>query len=191
MKAIIISKPNEITLVERDIPKPGPGELLIQVMASGVCGTDLHIFRGEYMGDYPVIPGHEFSGIIIDTGSQITRFKKGDRVAIEPNIACDNCTNCLNNRQNFCLNWQAVGVTLPGGMEQYVLAPEKAVFDIGDLAFEYGAFVEPLSCVIHGIERAHISLGDNICNSWSRPYWESFTTNGNPARGISDNYVGK
>ena len=162
MKAIIIPKPDEITLVERDIPKPGPGELLIQVMASGICGTDLHIFRGEYMGGYPVIPGHEFSGIVINTGNQITRFKKGDRVAIEPNIACDNCINCLNNRQNFCSNWQAVGVTLPGGMEQYVLAPEKAVFDIGDLAFEYGAFVEPLSCVIHGIERAHISLGDNI-----------------------------
>lgn len=162
MQTIVIPQPNEISLTERDIPEPGPGELLIQVMASGICGTDLHIYRGEYMGKYPVIPGHEFSGVVVATGGQITRFKTGDHVAVEPNIACDNCVNCLNNRQNFCLNWQAVGVTLPGGMEQYVLVPEKAAFNIGELAFECGAFVEPLSCVIHGVERTHISLADHV-----------------------------
>ena len=162
MKSIVIQKPNEISLVERDIPEPGLGELLIKVMASGICGTDLHIFRGEYLGQYPVIPGHEFSGVVMCTGRLVARFRQGDRVAVEPNIACDNCINCLNNRQNFCLNWQAVGVTLPGGMEQYVVVPEKAVFSIGDLPFEHGAFVEPLSCVIHGIERAHIALADHV-----------------------------
>jgi 2-desacetyl-2-hydroxyethyl bacteriochlorophyllide A dehydrogenase len=137
-------------------------EVLIKVMASGICGTDVHIYRGEYLGDYPVIPGHEFSGVITAVGSQVKRFKVGDRVAVEPNIACDNCSQCLNNRQNFCLNWQAVGVTLPGGMEQYVTAPEKAVFNIGDLPFEEAAFMEPLSCVVHGVERARIALADRI-----------------------------
>jgi 2-desacetyl-2-hydroxyethyl bacteriochlorophyllide A dehydrogenase len=83
-------------------------------------------------------------------------------VAVEPNIACDNCVHCLNNRQNFCLNWQAIGVTLPGGMEQYVTAPEKAVFSIGNLPYEQAAFMEPLSCVVHGVERAHIDLGDKV-----------------------------
>jgi 2-desacetyl-2-hydroxyethyl bacteriochlorophyllide A dehydrogenase len=131
-------------------------------MASGICGTDLHIYRGEYLGDYPVIPGHEFSGIVTVAGSRVTRFKVGDRVAVEPNIACDNCVHCLNNRQNFCLNWQAIGVTLPGGMEQYVTAPEKAVFSIGNLPYEQAAFMEPLSCVVHGVERAHIDLGDKV-----------------------------
>jgi D-arabinitol dehydrogenase (NADP+) len=137
-------------------------ELMIEVRASGICGTDLHIYRGEYMGKYPVIPGHEFSGIVAAVGSNITRFNVGDRVAVEPNIACDNCVNCLNNRQNFCLNWQAIGVTLPGGMEQYVIVPEKAAFNIGELPFEHGAFMEPLSCVVHGIQRAHISLADHV-----------------------------
>jgi 2-desacetyl-2-hydroxyethyl bacteriochlorophyllide A dehydrogenase len=136
--------------------------LLIQVMASGICGTDLHIYRGEYMGKYPVIPGHEFSGAVAAVGSGVARFKAGDRVAIEPNIACDNCLNCLNNRQNFCLNWQAIGVTLPGGMEEYVIVPERAAFSIGDLPFEIGAFMEPLSCVVHGIERARIGLADHV-----------------------------
>ena len=136
MQTIIIPKPREIQRIEREIPEPGPGEVLIQVMASGICGTDIHIFNGEYLGAYPVIPGHEFSGVVVSTGALITRFKVGDRVAVEPNIACDNCIHCLNNRQNFCLNWQAIGVTLPGGMAQYVTAPEKAVFSIGDLPFE-------------------------------------------------------
>jgi 2-desacetyl-2-hydroxyethyl bacteriochlorophyllide A dehydrogenase len=162
MKSVVIERPNEIALVVREVPEPGPNELMIQVMASGICGTDLHIYRGEYMGRYPVIPGHEFSGVVAAVGSQITRFKVGDRVAVEPNIACDNCVNCLNNRQNFCLNWQAVGVTLPGGMEEYVLIPEKAAFNIGDLPFEIGAFMEPLSCVVHGVQRAQIRLADRV-----------------------------
>ena len=162
MKSVVIERPNEISLVERDVPHPGPGELMVQVMASGICGTDLHIYRGEYMGKYPVIPGHEFSGTVAAVGSGVTRFKAGDRVAVEPNIACDNCVNCLNNRQNFCLNWQAIGVTLPGGMEEYVIVPERAAFSIGDLPFEVGAFMEPLSCVVHGVERAQIGLADDI-----------------------------
>jgi D-arabinitol dehydrogenase (NADP+) len=162
MKTVVIPQPNEISVLERDVPEPGPGQLLIQVMASGICGTDLHIYRGEYMGKYPVIPGHEFSGVVAAAGSGITRFQVGDRVAIEPNIACDNCLNCLNNRQNFCLNWQAIGVTLPGGMEEYVLVPERAAFSIGELPFEIGAFMEPLSCVVHGVERARIGLGDHV-----------------------------
>ena len=162
MKSVVIERPNAISVMEQDVPEPGPGQVMIQVMASGICGTDLHIYRGEYMGNYPVIPGHEFSGVVMAIGSGVTRFRVGERVAVEPNIACDNCVNCLNNRQNFCLNWQAVGVTLPGGMEEYVLVPEKAVFSIGDLPFEVGAFMEPLSCVVHGVERARIRLGDHV-----------------------------
>jgi 2-desacetyl-2-hydroxyethyl bacteriochlorophyllide A dehydrogenase len=162
MESVVIRKPRDITVTEREIPEPGPKEVLIRVMASGICGTDVHIFRGEYLGSYPVIPGHEFSGVVTAVGSQVTRFKTGDRVAVEPNIACDNCSECLNNRQNFCLNWQAVGVTLPGGMEQYTVAPEKAVFSIGDLPFDQAAFMEPLSCVVHGIERTHIELADQV-----------------------------
>lgn len=162
MKSVVIERPDEISILEREVPEPGPGQLMIQVMASGICGTDLHIYRGEYMGNYPVIPGHEFSGVLAATGSGVTRFQVGDRVAIEPNIACDNCLNCLNNRQNFCLNWQAIGVTLPGGMEEYVIVPERAAFDIVELPFEVGAFMEPLSCVVHGVQRAGIRLADHV-----------------------------
>jgi D-arabinitol dehydrogenase (NADP+) len=162
MKAAKIAQPGEMQVVEIPCPEPAANEVLIRVMASGICGTDVHIFRGEYMGDYPVIPGHEFSGVVEAVGSQVTRFKPGDRVAVEPNIACDNCEACLNNRQNFCLNWSAVGVTRPGGMAQFTTAPEKVTFDIGELSFEQAAFMEPLSCVLHGLERLDAELGDHV-----------------------------
>lgn len=162
MKAAKIIQPGQMDVVDIPCPEPAPDEVLIRVMASGICGTDVHIFRGEYLGGYPVIPGHEFSGVVEAVGSQVTRFKPGDRVAVEPNIACDNCEACLNNRQNFCLNWTAVGVTRPGAMEQFTTAPEKVVFDIGSLSFEQAAFMEPLSCVIHGLERLDAELADKV-----------------------------
>jgi D-arabinitol dehydrogenase (NADP+) len=162
VQAAQITSPGVLKIVTCSDPEPGPDEVLIRVMASGICGTDIHIYRGEYLGDYPVIPGHEFAGIVEAAGPQVTRIQPGDRVAVEPNIACDNCANCLNNRQNFCLNWQAVGVTRPGGMAQWVVAPENAVFDIGDLTFEAGAFMEPLSCVLHGIQRLEAGMASSI-----------------------------
>lgn len=162
MKAAVIEKPGTIVVKEVSDPKVSDHDVLIRVMASGICGTDIHIFKGEYLGTYPVIPGHEFSGVVEQVGSKVHRIKVGDRVAVEPNIACDNCSACLNNRQNFCENWNGVGVTLPGGFAELAMAPEKAVFPIGDLAFESGAFVEPLSCVLHGVQRAGFALGDRV-----------------------------
>ena len=162
MKAAIILQPKRVEMQEVANPEPAAGELLVRVMSSGICGTDVHIFQGEYLGSYPIIPGHEFAGGVEQVGSAVTRFKPGDRVAIEPNLPCDNCVNCLNNRQNFCLNWQAVGVTRPGGMAQYVCVPEKAAFDIGNLPFEQGAFMEPLSCVLHGLERLDLAVAAKV-----------------------------
>ena len=162
MKALIIEKPGVARIRTVPVAPVGERDVRIKVMASGICGTDVHIFRGEYLGGYPVIPGHEFSGVVEETGDKVTRFRAGDRVAVEPNISCDNCRACLNNRQNFCEKWNAIGVTLPGGMAEYVVVPEKAVFGIGELPFLAGAFVEPLSCVLHGVERARIKLGDRV-----------------------------
>ena len=162
MKALIIEKPGTARVETVPVPPIGEKDLRIKVKMSGICGTDVHIFKGEYLGTYPVIPGHEFSGIVEEAGSKVTRFKTGDRVSIEPNISCDNCGACLNNRQNFCEHWNGIGVTLPGGMAEYAVVPEKAAFNIGELSFLAGAFVEPLSCVLHGVERARIKLADKV-----------------------------
>ncbi len=162
MKALRINQPNQSEIIHLPDPTPGAGEVVIRVRASGICGTDIHIYRGEYLGEYPVIPGHEFSGEVVEVGKNVSRFRPGDRVAVEPNICCDNCYNCLNNRQNFCLNWQAIGVTRPGGMADFVVAPEKAVFHIEDMSYEEGAFIEPLSCVLHGMQRLSIAPADKV-----------------------------
>jgi len=162
VRSMKVMRPGSIVLEEREVPACGPGEVLIKVMACGICGTDVHIYRGEYLGGYPVVPGHEFSGVVEAVGSGVTRYRPGDRVAVEPNVACDDCESCLNNRQNFCRNWQGIGVTRPGGFAQYAIAPERAVFSIGNLGFEEGAFMEPLSCVLHGLERARVPAGAKI-----------------------------
>lgn len=169
MKAARINAPRSISLVDLDIPHPEEKEILIRVMASGICGTDVHIYEGEYLGEYPIIPGHEFSGIVAKTGSSVTRFKEGDRVSVEPNISCGNCQACLSNKQNFCQNWQAIGVTMAGAMSEYVLAPEEVVFSIGQLPFEQAAFMEPLSCVLHGIGKCRIQAGDRVAILGSGP----------------------
>jgi 2-desacetyl-2-hydroxyethyl bacteriochlorophyllide A dehydrogenase len=145
-----------------ELPAVGENDVRIKIKACGICGTDVHIFHGQYLGAYPVIPGHEFAGIVDEVGAKVTRIKVGDHVAVEPNIACDNCDACLGNRQNFCAHWNGVGVTLPGGFAEYTVAPEKAAFNIGKLPFLAGAFVEPLSCVLHGIQRAGITMGDKV-----------------------------
>ena len=156
--AVIPGKPNSIHL--REVTKPvlngasGGLDVLVKVLRVGIDGTDKEINAAEYgappPGDDFLILGHESLGVVEAVGNGVRRFQPGDHVSVEPNIACDNCVNCLNNRQNFCLNWQAVGVTRQGGMAQWVTAPEKAVFNIGSLPFEAGAFMEPLSCVLHG-----------------------------------------
>jgi 2-desacetyl-2-hydroxyethyl bacteriochlorophyllide A dehydrogenase len=122
----------------------------------------VHIYRGEYLGTYPITPGHEFAGAVAAVGADVSRFRPGDRVAVEPNIACNNCPACLSNRQNFCESWKGVGVTLPGGMAELVCVPENAVFGIGDLPFGAGAFVEPLSCVVHGMQRLDPRPSDRL-----------------------------
>jgi len=162
MKAAVI-KEKEILQIEH-LPVPGVvnDEVLIKVMACGICGTDIHIYMGDYKGEYPIIPGHEFSGIVKAIGPEVKNISEGERVVVEPNLSCGLCYNCMNNLQNFCENWQGIGVTRAGGMAQYVTVPAQAVFPIGDLSFEEASFVEPLSCVVHGVDRLKSRLGDKV-----------------------------
>lgn len=162
MRALQIDAPNRARVVDIDSPSLLAGEVRVRVAVCGICGTDVHIYHGEYLGSYPIVPGHEFSGEIVEVGEGVTRFAEGDRVAVEPNIACGNCDACLSGRSNFCRNWSAVGVTRQGAMAEYVNVPERNVFSIGDMSFETGAFVEPLSCVLHGVGKVGIHLGDRV-----------------------------
>jgi D-arabinitol dehydrogenase (NADP+) len=162
MKALVIESPGKAIYREVSTPTPGPGEVLIRVAAAGLCGTDLHIYRGEYEADYPIIPGHEFSGTIAALGDLIEDLQVGQRVAADPNIFCHECAYCRREMHNQCLNLRAVGVTADGAFAEYVVVPRGVVYPIDDLPFPQAAFIEPLSCVVYAMQRARPNPGDNV-----------------------------
>lgn len=162
MQAAIIDSPYNARITTVAPPETGPDDVLIQVRAAGICGTDLHIYAGEYEATYPIIPGHEFSGVVAAVGSNVTRFKVGDRVTADPNIPCNRCPACQRNEPNQCHNLQATGVTRPGAFAEYVAVPEGVVFPIGDMSFEAAALVEPLACVVWGLKRVQVQPGDSV-----------------------------
>ena len=162
MKAMVYESAGHIPVREIPVPEPAADEVLIKVAACGVCGTDVHIYKGEYIAEPPVVIGHEFSGTVEAAGADVTGYKPGDRVTVEPNIHCEKCYYCQIERRNQCLNWGAVGITRNGGFAEYVCAPEKVTFPIGDMPFEEAAFVEPLSCAVYGLKRAKVEPGAEV-----------------------------
>jgi D-arabinitol dehydrogenase (NADP+) len=160
MQAAQITAPDHARVIDAPASEPGPGEILIAVRAAGICGTDLHIFHGEYEATYPIIPGHEFSGVIAAVGQGVQRYAVGDRVTADPNIPCNLCPACQRNEPNQCQNLAAVGVTRSGAFAEFVVVPESVTFPIGDLSFAAAALVEPLACVVWGLQRVQVQPGD-------------------------------
>ena len=162
MRAAVIQAPGRVAVREVPDPRPAPGEVVVSVALAGLCGTDLHIYAGEINYVYPIIPGHEVVGTIVQVGDGVADLSPGMRVAFDPNIPCGQCHFCRRLRFNHCLNWQAVGVTRDGGFAGRVAVPAKVVYPIGDLPFERAVFIEPLSCVVYGLQRATPALGDRV-----------------------------
>lgn len=145
------------------IPSIKANEVLIEVKSAGVCGTDLHIWHGSYaLAKFPLIPGHEFSGVIAQVGSDVKNFKEGDRVTADPNLPCYSCFFCQRRQFNQCLHLEVIGVTRHGAFARYVVAPESAVFAIGGLSFAEAALLEPLTCVVWGLKQVQIQAGDSM-----------------------------
>jgi 2-desacetyl-2-hydroxyethyl bacteriochlorophyllide A dehydrogenase len=163
MQAARIAEPFKTEVVELSQPAIGPDDVLIQVKAAGICGTDIHILKGEYaFARFPMVPGHEFSGEVVAVGDNVIRFKPGDRVTADPNIPCNRCESCQRNEPNQCENLAAIGVTRDGAFAEYVSAPEAVTFPIGDMSFSDAALIEPLACVAWGLQRVQIQAGDRV-----------------------------
>jgi 2-desacetyl-2-hydroxyethyl bacteriochlorophyllide A dehydrogenase len=162
MKALSVRAPEHAVCCDAPNPAPGHGQVLIRVAAAGLCGTDLHIYRGEYEAAYPVIPGHEFCGTVAERGQGVDDLEIGQRVAVDPNIFCHRCTYCRRQMHNQCENLEAIGVNRDGAFAEFVVAPREVVYPIGDLPFDRAAFVEPLSCVVYGMQRARPRAGDRV-----------------------------
>src|SRR5712691_7533167 len=132
------------------------------VRACGICGTDQHIFEGHFFPSYPLIGGHELAGEVIALGPRVeTAAREGDRVAVDPSLFCGTCFFCQRAQGNHCLNWNAIGVTRDGGFADYVVAPTANVYPVGDMEYEVAAFIEPISCVVYGLQRLRLPLGAN------------------------------
>lgn len=161
MKAIVVQNIDKLSIEEVPVPKPDAHEVLVKVHAAGLCGSDAHIFHGTYPAKYPLIQGHEFSGVITEVGSAVTNWKVGQRVTADPNIYCHRCYYCRKSQENMCENAEAIGVTRNGAFAEYVVVPETQLYELPDcLSFEEGAMVEPLSCALYGVKRLGLNCGD-------------------------------
>ncbi len=152
MRATRLFRPGDIRCVEAPIPDPAPGEVLVRIEAAGICGTDRHLFRGEFPCAPPVTLGHEFSGIVIGRGAGVT-LPEGARVTCDPNDWCGRCDACLRGRVNLCANNVAAGIHRDGGFAEFAVFPaRKAIVLPAGLHPRHGAFCEPLACTLHAVD---------------------------------------
>jgi 2-desacetyl-2-hydroxyethyl bacteriochlorophyllide A dehydrogenase len=163
MRAVLIKDVGEVSIVDVADPVPGPREVVIQVAACGICGTDLHILEGEFAPSLPIIPGHEFAGIVVSVGSDVYELTVGQRVAADPNIFCNECHYCKIGHNNMCERWNAIGVTRPGAAAELVAVPVgNCVVLPSDVRLEDAALIEPLSCAIRGYDVLKSNLGAHV-----------------------------
>ena len=170
MRAAIIDAPGNIRVGSLPDPTPKPDELVIRVGACGICGTDLHIADGDSpLACYPIVPGHEFAGEVVAVGRNVlqgngTRDMKitvGTRVAVEPNLYCGHCEFCRTGRENLCINYAAIGVTVDGACAEFVTVPAVKAYILPEhLSFREAALIEPISCAVHGMHRLNPTPGD-------------------------------
>ena len=162
MKAALFEKPGVFNVVNRNLRRLQDGEVLVRVEACGICGTDLHIVDGTSRSTPPVVPGHEYSGIVEDPGN-VQGIEQGARVAIDPNISCATCFYCRRGLVHLCTGLRALGVDIDGGLAEFCIVPKEQLHLLpADMAPETGAFIEPLSCAVHGLDRARITSGDSV-----------------------------
>jgi threonine dehydrogenase-like Zn-dependent dehydrogenase len=162
MEAAVFLEPGKVQVQERPVPEPGPGQILIRVKAAGLCATDLHIFHGLFPAAFPVVPGHEFSGIVEKVGQGVERAAPGQLVSVDPVIPCGACDYCHRSKPHLCPQMRAVGVDLDGGHATYCLVPAENAYAAPGLSSEEAALAEPLACVLHGLDLADVRAGDRV-----------------------------
>ncbi|MBL1068803.1 zinc-dependent alcohol dehydrogenase family protein [Streptomyces sp. 7-21] len=163
MKAAVIESPGTITLTSLPDPAPGPREVVVRVAACGLCGTDLHILQGEFAPSLPIVPGHEFAGEVVATGSEVTELSAGDRVAVDPSLYCYECRYCRSGHNNLCDRWAAIGVSVAGGAAEYAVAPVANCVRLPDhVGLQDAALIEPLSCAVRGYDVMRSALGARV-----------------------------
>lgn len=167
MLSMVLYPEGKLILEKRSIPEPGRKEALIKLKRCGICMSDYLLSRCEFPLNKPVVLGHEFSGVVERAGEEVNEFKKGSRVTVNPTVSCGNCSYCLKGQTNLCDKVSSLGgvgrTIMDGGFQEYTVVPQHSLAKLDTkIPFEAGTFIEPLGCVIHGIEKAGISPGEVI-----------------------------
>lgn len=171
MLAAVYHGPNDLRVEEVDLPKTGPGDLLVKVLSASICGTDLRILHGNHRL-YPAgtirIPGHEVVGTIAEIGAEVDGYLVGQRVFCAPNTGCGHCRQCITGNNNLCANYDALGVTRDGAFAEYVLIPAASiqqgnVIPISETVNSaVAALLEPFACVLRGQTPLQVKPGELV-----------------------------
>jgi len=167
MKAVVVERPHEVAYRELEAPAVGADEVLVHSHAAGLCRTDIEVMTGLFTDPrwvrFPVIPGHEWAGTVVEAGSAVDDVRPGDRVVCEGMIPCHRCAPCRRGATNWCERIQALGFTRPGGYAELVSVPARVVHRLPDhVSFDAGVLVEPASVVLHGLLKARPELGETV-----------------------------
>jgi len=168
MKALVLEAYKEFALRDVPTPKPGTGDVVIEVKACGICGSDVHGMDGSSgRRQPPVIMGHEAAGVIAEVGSAVTGWAVGEAVTFDSTIYCGTCRHCRRGEINLCDNRRVLGVSCDdyrqdGAFAEYVKVPEHILYRLPDgMAPTHGAMVEPVSIALHAVRRTPVDLGDS------------------------------
>ena len=158
MRAILVSKPKEFGLVTLAQPQCGCGQVLIRTKFCGICGTDLEILRGSIAPGYvryPIVPGHEWAGVVVEAGPDVTNCTVGERVSVEGYLNCGICAHCQIGETNLCVSHEQIGFTHNGGFGEFVLAPARQCHALpASLDLEEAVLIEPAATVVRAVGRA-------------------------------------
>ena len=164
MKAVALLEPRRFDIQDRPIPTAGPGEVQIQVRAVGICGSDLHAYRGNQpFVTYPRVLGHEVAGQVSAVGEGVDTVTVGDRVCVDLVINCGHCYPCRIGRPNCCVNIRVMGVHVDGGFAEYIVAPVARVHRLPvELPDDRAAMVETLTIGCQAVARGAVSAGETV-----------------------------
>jgi 2-desacetyl-2-hydroxyethyl bacteriochlorophyllide A dehydrogenase len=164
VRAIVFAGPGRLALKEVADPAAGAREVVVRVEAVGICGTDLHVLDGEFAPTvFPIIPGHETSGVVEAVGAQVSEVAPGDRVSVDPSLYCGECAFCAVGRGNLCEDWNGAGVARTNGSAaELVVMPVRNVYRLPDgVDLALAALIEPLSCAIRGFDLLPRRMGEH------------------------------
>src|SRR4051794_3284402 len=162
MLQVTLQTPGQLVSADAGLPAAAAGEALVRVHRVGVCGTDLHAFRGRQpFFSYPRVLGHELGVEVVDAGDD-AELRRGDRCAIEPYLNCGRCIACRHGRPNCCTSLSVLGVHQDGGMRELIAVPSAKLHPSTELSYEQLALVETLAIGAHAVERAGLSGGERV-----------------------------